>query len=796
VSKIRCDHCHLEADEDVMIKDGDLYFCCKGCQGVYHLLADEGLDTFYDKVGDRELAPPVEADSELNRFDLDSFVDRYVTKDGDIHKIPLIIEGIHCSACIWLNEKILNRTDGIIEANINYTNHKATITYDSTKIKLSQIIEKIRLIGYNAYPYDPKLQEERASKTRKDYYLKMMVALFSAMNIMMLAVAKYTGYFKGVDDDIRNIFHYTEFFLATPVLFYTGSIFFKGAYYGLKNRMINMDFLVITGASLTYIYSIYVLISENGQSYFDSVVMIITFVLIGKFLEVISKKSVADTLDTINSQIPTEVTIIKDGEKSIIANEEVKVGDIIEVKEGQKVVIDGEIIAGEGSFDYSALSGESMPIVKSKGDTILSGAISIDSMIRYKATKEFSQSTLNSIVNLIEESLNKKPDIENRANALSGYFSLVILLISIFTFVGWYALDGMFENALINAISVIVIACPCALALATPVATLVGISITSKKGLIFKETKFLETMAKADTLVVDKTGTITEGRPQVSNFVQIEEFDKSLLYSLISASSHPISKGVKEYITQDGLLKDYGLDSIKVITAKGLSSEYEGKSIFGGSLEYLNSNNISHTIDTTSSIFAYVVDDKLVAYFELEDKLKEGAIESISYIKSLGVDVIMLTGDNENSAKSIADMVGIDKYVANMLPQDKADYIDRLHEENKIVVMAGDGINDSIALSKSDIAIAMGGGTDVAISVSDVVIMNNSFESIKTAFISSRRTYKFIKQNLAISLIYNSLTIPLAVMGYVIPFVAAISMSISSLLVVANSFRIKFGLDK
>jgi Cu+-exporting ATPase len=794
MATIRCDHCHLEADEDVMIVDGDLHFCCKGCQGVYHLLADEGLDTFYTKVGDKKLAPPVQSDSELGRFDMDSFIDRYVSKDGDIHTISLIIEGIHCSACIWLNEKILKRADGIIEANINYTTHKAVIKYDFTKIKLSSIIEKIRTIGYNAYPYDPKLQEERASKTRKDYYLKMMVALFASMNIMMLAVAKYTGYFKGLEDDIRVVFHYTEFFLATPVLFFTGSIFFKGAYYGLKNRMINMDFLVITGASLTYIYSLYVLYSGDGESYFDSVVMIITFVLIGKFLEVLSKKSVVDTLDTINSQIPTEVVVIKDGVKSIVANEEVKIGDIIELKEGAKAVIDGVIVSGSGSFDYSALSGESKHIHKNIGDTILSGSISIDSTIRYKATKEFKSSTLNTISTLIEESLNKKPNIENRANNLSGYFSLVILFISIATFVGWYMIEGVFEDALINAISVIVIACPCALALATPVATLIGISITAKKGLIFKETKFLETMAKADTLVLDKTGTITEGKPKVINISKIKEFDMNLLYSLVASSSHPVSKSIREYLDDNYELEDIAIDDIKVVSAKGLTSQQY--SIIGGSKEYLQESGINIDIDSSATMFALAKENELVCYIELEDEPKEGAKESIEYIKSLGIDVIMLTGDNENSAKYIANKVGIQKYVANMLPTDKAEYIDSLHRENKIVVMAGDGINDSIALSKADISIAMGSGTDVAISVSDIVAMNNNFTLIKDAFVSSRRTYRFIKQNLLISLIYNALTIPLAVLGYVIPFVAAISMSISSLLVVANSFRIKFGMDK
>lgn len=789
--KLKCNHCQIETDKSVMIQDGDKYFCCKGCQGVYHLLSSEGLENnFYNKIKDKTLAPPIVANKELSTFDIDSFINKYIVKDGNNYKISLIIEGIHCSACIWLNEKVLHRKDGIIEANINYTNHKATIVYDSTKLKLSDIIATIRGIGYNAYPYDPKLQEERASKARKEYYIKILVALFFSMNMMMLAVAKYAGYFKGIEADIQTIFHYTEVFLATPVLFYSGSIFFRGAYYGLKNRIINMDFLVIAGASLAYIYSWYAMISGVGQTYFDSVAMILTFVLVGKFLEVVGKKSVVDTLDTINSQIPTEVTIIKDNVKCIIANEEVKIGDIIEVKEGEKIVIDGVITTGNANFDYSALSGEANSIYKQVGDTILSGAINLDSVIRYEATKEFKSSTLNTITTLIEESLNKKPNIENKANSLSGYFSIIILSIAFCTFFGWYYYDGNFENALINAISVVIIACPCALALATPVATLIGIATTSKKGIVFKETRFLETMAKATTLVLDKTGTITVGRPQVVSFEILKEFDMSLLYSLVSASSHPISDGISQYLKSNYEVSQKSLD-IKVIPSKGLSATYDTHTIQCGSLALMQDIGITVDIAVDSIFFGIAIDGVLVGYILLKDQPKEMAKESIAYIKSLGIDVIMLTGDNENSAKDIANQVGITQYVANMLPIDKANYIENLHTKNKIVVMAGDGINDSIALSKSDIAIAMGNGTDVAISVSDIVLMNNSLIALKDSFAISKKTYSLIKQNLVISLVYNAITIPIAIMGYVIPFVSALSMSFSSLIVVANSFRVK-----
>lgn len=316
MSKIKCDHCHLEYEKEVMIKDYSLHFCCKGCQGVYHLLKTDGLDSFYDKLGNKTIAPPLEVDNDVEKFDTHSFEENFITTTNEgFKKIDLIIEGIHCAACVWLNEKVLFDTEGIIEANINFSTNKAKIVWDNEKIKLSQIILKIRSIGYNAYAYDATIADEKATKSKRDFFIRMMVAVFATMNIMMLSVAKYTGFFTGIDEQIKNYIHFGEFILSTPVLFYSGWIFFKGAYYGLKNRILNMDFLVSSGATFSYIYSLYILFGGKGESYFDSVAMIITFVLVGKYLEVIGKKSAVDTLDKIKSSIPLEATIIENSIK-------------------------------------------------------------------------------------------------------------------------------------------------------------------------------------------------------------------------------------------------------------------------------------------------------------------------------------------------------------------------------------------------------------------------------------------------------------------------------------------------
>ncbi|SKB30157.1 heavy metal translocating P-type ATPase [Malaciobacter marinus] len=809
MSKIKCDHCHLEYDEDIMIKDDSLHFCCKGCQGVYHLLKDDGLDSFYEKLGNKTIAPPLTSNNDVEKFDTKSFKDNFIkTTEEGFSRIDLIIEGIHCAACVWLNEKVLYDTDGIIEANINFSTNKAKIVWDEDEIKLSEIILKIRSIGYNAYAYDASIADEKATESKRDFFIRMMVAVFATMNIMMLSVAKYTGFFTGISEQVRNYIHLGEFILATPVLFYSGWIFYKGAYYGLKNRILNMDFLVSSGATFSYIYSLYVLFGGKGESYFDSVAMIITFVLVGKYLEVIGKKSAVDTLDKIKSSIPLEAIIIEDNIKKVLPINSVKVGDIVELKAGEKASFDGALESSSASFDESSISGESLPVDKQKGSKIFSGTINCEKVIRYKVLKSYEDSTLNSIVTLLEDSLSSKPKIEHKANEISKGFSILILSLAILTFVVWYYFgidlgfdyEGAlhFEKSFIVAISVIVIACPCALALATPIASLIGISELAKNGLLFKEAKYIETLAIADTLVMDKTGTITKGKLKVKKAEILDNnVDKlNLLYSLLDSSNHPISNSVKEYMKDNFSLESKDIFDIKNIDGQGVVAKYkniDGKvfNILGGNMKLLKTYNINYKFESQNSIYIFVVDSKVIASFELEDEIKEGAKEFILNIKKLGLDVVMLTGDNNATAKSVASKVGIKNYISEVDPIEKAQFIQDLKNKGKNVIMVGDGINDSVALAKSDVAIAMGSSADIALSVSDIVLLDNSLNSLELAFTLSKRTYKFIKQNLFISLVYNAITIPLAMAGYVIPLVAALSMSLSSLIVVANSMRIK-----
>lgn len=795
----KCSHCHLEYPDNVLKKcefeDEELYFCCNGCEGVYFLLKDSGLKSFYDRLGDITLNPPDIKDDDLATFDTPAFAKKYIFNKEGLSQISLVLEGIHCAACIWLNEKILNAQTSIYEASINYTNNKARITFDPSQISPSQIISLIRSIGYNAYPYDPQIQEIRSKKERKTYYFSMVIAIFCTMNIMWIAVAQYAGYFLGMGTQMKDVLNLVSFALATPVLFWTGRVFFTGAYYGLKNGFVGMDLLVVTGASLTYIYSIYAGVSKIGETYFESVAMIITIVFAGKFLEVKSKKSAGDALDKLVSKIPTNVIVLEGDLRVPKTPQEILIGDLLEVLPGEGIAIDGLLVSQEALLDTRALNGELTPLVVQKGQEVISGYVNTNRSFIYKASKLFEDSMMTKLTRLMEDCIAHKPRIQTLANSFSQYFSKSVLVIGVLSFLGWYYWGNAgIEHSLVIAISVIVISCPCALALATPIATVVGLGEAYKKGLVFKEASFLESMAKVRIVLIDKTGTLTIGEPKVVEVQKFGRFDKEqkeILAAFVAQSTHPISRSLQEFLGQS----HRKISEFAQISSRGIEALSDGARLLGGSLEFLKDCGVDISCVKNASknmVFGYSVNGKLMAVFFLADKLKEGAKEFVSALKKHGLEIRLISGDRAEVVENVAKIVGIERFDSSLLPQGKVAILDSYHCLGKIVVMVGDGINDALALSKSEVGISMGAGSDIAIASGDVVVLDDKLSSLAGAFEISRQTYKIIKQNIILSVVYNILMIPLAVCGFVIPLVAALSMSLSSLLVVGNSFRIRY----
>ncbi|MGG7047699.1 MULTISPECIES: heavy metal translocating P-type ATPase [unclassified Campylobacter] len=783
MSKFKCSHCQLVFDENSAItNDSGQKFCCSGCKNVYELLHESGFDEFYSRLGKSTLSP--QNSLNITKQSVQSLYKEFVKSEDGFNKINLVIEGIHCSACIWLNEKVLHSMPGVIEASVNATNNKATVIWDEELIGLDEILAGLNAVGYRAYAYDISREEERMASKRREFYMKLLVGIFCVMNIMWIAVSQYAGYFSGIDASVRDILNFAEFLLATPVLFYTGSAFFSGAKIALKTKTPNMDLLVITGASLAYVYSIYAMFSRTGEVYFDSVAMIITFVFVGKFLEILSKKRASDTIDGLNLLTLSEVCVLN-GENLEQKNaRDVVAGETIVLKAGDKVLIDGIIKSGEASFDLSSLNGESIPVVLAKDESVKSGSICLDGLVYYTASANFESSLLSKIIAMLENATLKKPKIEQFANEISPKFSLIVLGIALATFF-YYLSTTSFQNALIIAISVIVIACPCALALATPVATLCALGVGLKKGVIFKEAKFIESLAKCDTVVFDKTGTLTNSALVVSEFVKFKEFDDGVILALANASSHPVSMAVAKFLCKN---QPVVLTNAKEFMAKGVSASLDDKILLGGSARFMRENQVSCDSDDAQYFVAF--NGELVAKFILKDELRQGAKECVDTLKSLGIRSLILSGDTQQNVKKVADELGIE-FWAGVLPDEKAEFISELVLNSHQVAFVGDGINDSIAMSLAQIGVCMRGGADVSLERSDVALLNNDLAAFTSAMKLSRATLRKIKQNLFFSLCYNAFTLPLAVMGFIIPLFAAISMSLSSLVVVLNSLALR-----
>lgn len=784
----RCRHCRqFFKDEELISDELGNKFCCNGCKQVFYLLSSKGLDEFYNKLGKNNL-DRANID-EVGKNEIASIYRNFVRKNSDgFSEVFIIIDGIHCSACVWLNEKILFSAKGVLEAQINAQTKKAKIVWDESQTDLATIFQLITQIGYRPYAYDPTRAQESIDKTRRAFYAKLLVGIFATMNIMWIAIALYSGYFSGMDENIKDIFHFAEFILATPVLFFTGSVFFKGAKTAIKNRYVNMDLLISAGASLTYIYSVYAMFSRSAEVYFDSVVMIVTFVFIGKFLEVVSQKNSVDTLDSLSKLVISDIWV-KQGEKFSSKNiYEVTKDDLILARSGDKIQIDGIVESGEGSFDYASLTGESLPLFKKRGDELLSGAVCLDGRVEYRALSDFKSSTLSKMINLLENASLKRPLIQNIANKISGYFSITILSLGFLSFLFWYLSGATFEKSLMIFISIIVIACPCALGLATPVASLVGLATGLKKGVIFKEAKVLEEVAKCNSIVFDKTGTLTKSNLKIVNSKKYFDFDENIMANLLKGSIHPISRAIfKEYKES---FKAIELRNYENIEARGVSATYNGIALNGGSATYMRELGIKCD-DSDMTNYYFSIGGKVAMKFELEDELRDGAKESIDRLSKLGFKIYLLSGDNFNVVEKIAKELHIKNFYANQLPTQKAEFIGELIKNRDRVIMVGDGINDAIALSSANVGICLGSGASISLEKSDIIVLNDSLATLTSAIKLSKQTYRTIKQNLAFSLFYNSVTVPLAIMGYVIPLVAAISMSLSSLVVVLNSLRIK-----
>ena len=737
------------------------------------------------------------------------------------------VRGMTCSACVANVTKAVEKLDGVSTANVNLMTNSMKVNFDENKINDEEIIRAVEKIGYGASPAGEKTiaqdkpvdDRERALKNRLiSSSIFMLILMYIAMGHMVHLPTP--SVFHGREGAV--IFAFSQFLLALPVVYINRDFYISG-FKGLKNRAPNMDSLVAIGslAALVYgIFAIYMMAYGFGQGdmelvdayrhnlYFESSAMILTLITVGKYLEEKSKNKTRSSLEKLMDLAPKMATVIEDGQEKIKNIEDVRVGDILLVRPGESVAVDGKVIEGASSLDESAVTGESIPVQKSVGDRVISASINTTGSFKFQAEKVGEDTTISQIIKLVDEANQSKAPIAKLADEIAGVFVPAVLLIAAATFGIWMALGYGFENALNFAISVLVISCPCALGLATPVSIMVATGKSADFGLLFKNAEVLENLHKIDVIVMDKTGTITEGKPILTDIVtdlDQAEFLK-IAGSLEKNSQHPLASAILNYAEE----KNIGLEEItnfNSVSGRGLNGEVAGKKYLAGNLEYMLEEKInlkdfrSKAEDLagegkTSMYFAN--ENEVMGIISVKDLPKKSSRDAIKLLRGMGKKIIMLTGDNKKTAEAIAEEIGVDETLAGLLPQDKNKEIDKIQKSGKKVLMIGDGINDAPSLAKADIGMAIGHGTDVAIESSDVVLMRSDLLDVVSALELSKATIKNIKENLFWAFFYNTIGIPLAA-GLLFPafgiklspMFAAFAMSMSSVFVVNNALRLR-----
>ena len=737
----------------------------------------------------------------------------------DMRDYTFKVEGMSCSACANRVERITKKIDGVESANVNFATEKLTVRVDAEKVRYSDIKLAVDKAGFKLIKEEDQIKEVSKKKDESKILLNRFIfSLIFTVPLLIISMGHMVGMpLPSIIDPMKNPLNFAlvQLVLTIPVMV-AGYKFYKIGYKNLFKLSPNMDSLIAIGTSAAVAYGLFAIYKIlNGEThyamhlYFESAVVILTLITLGKYLEAVSKGKTSEAIKKLMGLAPKTATIIKNGKEVSIPIEEVIVGDIILVKPGEKLPIDGEIIEGSTSIDESMLTGESIPVEKNIGSTVIGASINKAGFIKYKATKVGKDTALAQIVKLVEEAQGTKAPIAKMADIIAAYFVPTVMALAIIAAVGWLIAGESTVFALTIFISVLVIACPCALGLATPTAIMVGTGKGAENGVLIKGGEALETTYKIDTIVFDKTGTITEGKPKVTDIICNGIKEEEVLVLAASAekgSEHPLGEAIVRE-AEDRSLEFKSLEHFKAVPGHGIEVTIEGKDILLGNKKLMIENNInieslhveSDRLATEGKTPMYIaINNKLSGIIAVADTVKENSKAAIEELKKMNVKVAMITGDNKKTAEAIAKSVGIDIVLAEVLPEDKANEVKKLQKQNRKVAMVGDGINDAPALVQADVGIAIGSGTDVAIESADIVLMKSDLKDVVTAIRLSKATIKNIKENLFWAFGYNVLGIPVA-MGVLHifggpllnPMIAAAAMSFSSVSVLLNALRLK-----
>jgi Cu2+-exporting ATPase len=796
----RCFHCGLESKHPLIgtIDGQEREFCCSGCRTVCEIIHSQGLESYYAKRGEAVSGRAATEAPEFP-FDHEDFQRQYVQDLGDARQVSLMIDGIHCAACVWLIEKGLAHQPGLQDVQVSLGTQRAHVRWDPAQTQLSTLARAISQLGYRPYPYDPSALDQPLRARSRDLLLRMGVAGLATLATMYLAEPLYFGDFSH-DEAFLKLFVWLAFLIATPTCLYAIMPILKGAWSGLRQKTINMDGTIALGALATYGASVWGTLA-GGPVYYESLAMFLFLILGGRFVEGAVRRKVFSATERLLKLEAKAATVIQDGERRRVPLQAVRVGDRVEVNAGEAIPVDGVVLEGTAGVNEAMLSGESRPVLKQPGDRVLGSSVAVDGSIVVEARGVGQETQLNQIIRLIEQADAHRSPGARRIDRITNAFGLSVVVVAVLTVIGWSFFVPM-STALMYAVAVLVITCPCALGLAIPAANVLAATQGVDRGILFSDGKALEALPGITHLVLDKTGTVTTGHMEVAAMVPFGRSENALLAvaaALEERFEHPIARAIAAMaVTRKLALPP--VEEFQVVAGRGVTGRLpEGAAAIGNEnlLEAVGvplraeARGSAQAFKDRGLTVAYVaLDGQVIGVLGMSDELRPDARETVQALKRQGVHVTLLSGDHRQAAEAAGTALGVDQTLSEVLPEEKQQVIRDLQAPDRVVVMVGDGVNDAPALAQADVGVAMGEGTDLSITSAHVILLGERLGLLLRAVGLASETQRIIRQNLTISAIYNVLTIPLAVAGFVTPLFAAIVMPLSSMAVIGNAMRL------